>query len=158
MNLEETAAVLAKAAGYDNRTIGDANVLAWHEALGDLDIRDCLTAIAQHHRESTEYLMPVHIRRIAANLRHGRQELDFRQQQHRELEAYRATAGPLTDRSADILALVALVRSVLPEGNVEALYPRREYWRREHQAYRRQANATPNPAYRPRLADDREAS
>lgn len=156
MNLEETAAVLAKAAGYDNRTIGDANVMAWHEALGDLNVRDCLAAVAQHHRESDAYLMPVHVRRIAERLRKERQDREFEQDQQRQLAAYAAQAGPLTDRSEDIRRLVDQIRSVLPEGDVEALHPRREYWRREHRAYTRQVNAEPNPRYKPRAVDPEE--
>lgn len=151
MNLEETAAVLAKAAGFDNRTVGDANVLAWHEILGELDIRDCLRAITLHHSDSTEYLMPAHVRRIAEKVRSERQELEFRDQQHRELEAYRADAGALTDRSEEIQAFVAEVRGVLPEGDIEALFPRREHWRREYQTYQRQITAEPNPDFNPDL-------
>lgn len=69
MNIEETAAVLAKAAAFDNRNVGEANVLAWHEALGDLRMADCLAAVTQHARSSTEYLMPIHIRRIVAEMK-----------------------------------------------------------------------------------------
>jgi hypothetical protein len=69
MNLQETAAVLAKAAAYDNRNVGEANVRAWHEALGDLALADCLAAVAQHHRTSTDYLMPAHIRRLVEEAR-----------------------------------------------------------------------------------------
>lgn len=151
MNLEETAAVLAKAAGFDNRSVGDANVLAWHEIIGDLDVRDCLRAITLHHTDSTEYLMPAHVRRIAERVRSERQEIDFRDQQHRELEAYRSQAGPLIDRSQEIQDFVHQVRDVLPEGNVEALHPRREFWRREHTAYQRQLTAEPNPFFDPDL-------
>lgn len=151
MNLVETGAVLAKAAGFDNRTVGDANILAWHEVLGDLDVRDCLRAITLHHSDSTEYLMPAHIRRIAEKVRSDRQEIEFRDQQHRELEAYRAQAGPLVDRSQDIQDFVHQVRDVLPEGSIEALHPRREFWRREHQAYQRQITAEPNPDFDPAM-------
>jgi hypothetical protein len=152
MNLEETSAVLGKAAGFDNRTIGQANLLAWHEVLGDLDVRDCLNAIAQHHRESTEYLMPAHVRRIAEKLRTERRDRESRDEQHRQLEAYAATAGPLTDRSKEIRAFVDQVRSALPDGDLEALAPRHEYWRREHQAYQRQLTAEPNPDFDPGMA------
>jgi hypothetical protein len=149
MNLEETTAVLAKAASFDNRTVGAVNVMAWHEIIGELDIRDCLRAITLHHSDSTEYLMPAHVRRIAEKVRSERQELEFRDQQHRELEAYRANAGALTDRSEEIQAFVAEVRDVLPEGSVEALHPRREFWRREHQAWMHQVTAEPNPDFDP---------
>ena len=154
MNIEQAAAVLAKAAALDNRSQSDAAILAWHEVIGDLDYRDALNAVTIHRRESTEYLMPVHVRRIAEKLRTERQELEFHEQQRRELEAYAANAGPLTDRSGDIQSLVARIRSILPDGDVEALHPRREHWRREHQAYLRQTTAEPNPRYKPRLAEE----
>lgn len=151
MNLEETGALLAKAAGYDNRTIGQGNVLAWHEALSDLRIDDCLQAIALHHRSSAEYLMPVHVRRLAQEVRRERQERELEAERRQELTAYAETAGPLTDRSQEIQDFVRDVREVLPEGHVEALYPRREYWRREHTAYQRWQNGEPNPLFDPTM-------
>lgn len=151
MNLEETGALLAKAAGYDNRTIGQGNVLAWHEALGDLRLDDCLRAVTLHHRSSAEYLMPVHIRRHATEVRRVRQDRELEAERRLELEAYVATAGPLTDRSEDIQELVHQVREVLPEGSPDALHPRREFWRREHTAYQRQQNAEPNPYFDPTM-------
>ncbi len=152
MNLEETGAVLGKAAAFDNRTIGQASLLAWHEVLGDLDLGDCLDAIAQHHRESTEYLMPAHIRRRALKLRADRRDRERSDQQRHAIEAYAATAGPLTDRSAEIQAFVHQVRDVLPEGDLDTLAPRHEHWRREHQAFQRQQDAEPNPNFVPGMA------
>jgi hypothetical protein len=151
MNLEETGALLAKAAGYDNRTIGQGNVLAWHEALNDLRLDDCLQAVTLHHRSSSEYLMPVHIRRLAAEVRRERQERELETERRLELEAYAADAGPLTDRSQEIQEFVHHVRDALPEGDVEALHPRREFWRREHTAYQRQINGEPNPHFDPTM-------
>jgi hypothetical protein len=152
MNLEEIGAVLGKAAGFDNRTIGQANLLAWHEVLGDLELGDCLDAIAQHHRESTEYLMPAHIRRRALKLRADRRERERSDEQRYALEAYAANAGPLTDRCAEIRNFVHQVRDVLPESSTEALAPRHEHWRREHQAFQRQQDAQPNPDFVPGMA------
>lgn len=151
MNLEETGVLLVKAAGYDNRTIGHGNVLAWHEALADLRLDDCLRAVALHHRSSTEYLMPVHVRRLAQDVRHDRQERELEAQRQLELAAYAEQAGPLTDRSQDIQDFVHEVRDTLPEGDLEALHPRREYWRREYTAYQRQINGEPNPHFDPTM-------
>lgn len=150
MNLEEVGAVLAKAAAFDNRTIGDANLLAWHEVLGDLDVRDCLAAITRHHSESTEYLMPGHVRRLAEQIRKERRDRERSEQRRLALQARAAEGGSLRDRSAEIQAFVSQIRGVLPEGDIEALHSRREFWRREHEAYLRQKTAQPNPAYRPR--------
>jgi hypothetical protein len=151
MNLEEITAVLGKAAAIDNRTIGEANVLAWHEIIGHLDVRDALAAVTRHRIEAPDvYLQPGHVLRLAEKVRQERQDREREQEQRYALDAYAATAGPLTDRSAEIRAFVSQIRSVLPAGDIEALAPRREHWRREHQAYQRQLTAEPNPAYRPR--------
>lgn len=63
MNAEETGRVLAKAASYDRRKIGEAEVIAWLQALGDLPFRDCEAAVIAHYADSTEWLLPAHIRR-----------------------------------------------------------------------------------------------
>ena len=93
--------------------------------------------------------MPVHIRRIAKQRRSDRREIEAADTRRRELESYRARAGPLHDRAEQVQALVRDIRTVLPESNVETLHPRREHWRREYQAFQRQAQAEPNPHYRP---------
>ena len=151
MNLEETGAVLAKAAGFDNRTVGPANVLAWHEALGDLNVHDCLQAVTLHHRASTEYLAAAHIRRYAVDVRRERQQRELEAERRGELDAYAAAAGPLTDRKAEIQDFVHQVRDTLPDGSAEDLHPRREQWRREHTAYVRQVTAEPNPDFDPHM-------
>lgn len=152
----ETARVLTKAAAYDQRTIGEADVLAWHEAIGDLDAADALAAVTRHYANSDQRVMPVHVRRIATELRRQRREVEREQERQREIAAYAATAGPLTDRSADIQQLVSQVRTVIPEGDREALMPRRVAWEREHRAAQRQAEAVPNPAYDPSMQPVRE--
>lgn len=134
MNIEQTAVILAKVAALDNRNDTDAAVLAWHEAIGDLDYRDALEAVAIHRRESTEYLMPAHIRRIAAQLRKERGDRNAKD-----------------ERAAEIQEFVRDVRDTLPEGNVTALHPRREQWRREHRDFQRQATAEPNPLWDPTM-------
>jgi len=55
--------VLAKAAAFDSRTVGEGDILAWAEAIGDLDIDDALAAVTRHYRDSADWLKPVHVRR-----------------------------------------------------------------------------------------------
>jgi len=62
MTPEETGRLLASAALIDNRKVDTATVIAWTRVLGDLPYRDCEEALATHHAESTEWLMPAHIR------------------------------------------------------------------------------------------------
>lgn len=64
MNRSQIALLLTAIAGRDQRTIGDADVLAWHQDVGDLAYDDALAAVTRHFRESTDRIMPAHIRRI----------------------------------------------------------------------------------------------
>lgn len=66
--LEHTAAILAKIAAVDRRIVGEVEIMAWHEVLGDLDPNDCLAAVATLRKETDEWLMPVHIRRVVADI------------------------------------------------------------------------------------------
>ena len=62
MTLEETGKLLARAALIDNRTVDPPIVIAWHQILGDLPYQDCEAALAAHYTESTDWMMPAHIR------------------------------------------------------------------------------------------------
>lgn len=65
MNVTDTGKVLAKAAAFDRRTVGDADVLAWHQAIGDLDALDALDAVAAHYQRESRWLMPADVRQHA---------------------------------------------------------------------------------------------
>jgi hypothetical protein len=54
--------LLAFAALSDNRKVGDADILAWLRMIGDLPFEDSMAAVAGHYGESTERLMPAHVR------------------------------------------------------------------------------------------------
>jgi hypothetical protein len=64
MTKSEMALVLAKAAAFDARTVGDADVEAWHEVAGDVDFSDAMKAVAEHYSRSEKRLMPVHLRPV----------------------------------------------------------------------------------------------
>lgn len=81
MNIQETGRVLAKAAAIDNRDVGEMAVLAWHEALEDIDYMPALRAVTEHRRTSDEYLLPIHIRRIVSEQRKADDETDRRTSQ-----------------------------------------------------------------------------
>lgn len=72
MNKSEVAMLLAAASGRDQRTIGDADVLAWHEDIGELPYELAQEALRRHYRESTERLMPAHIWRQVRRIRDER--------------------------------------------------------------------------------------
>lgn len=74
MTRSEIALLLGAIAGRDQRTIGDADVLAWHEDLGDLDFQDARAAVSRHFRETDARIMPAHIRRHVKVIRSERRE------------------------------------------------------------------------------------
>lgn len=151
MNLAETSKLLTLIARYDKRKVDDGDVVAWQPILADLNQADCEFAVVRHFGTSDAYLMPVHVRRGALERARERHRRDREAQEQRALADYAATAGPLTDRSEEIRALVDQVREVLPEGDREALMPRTVAWEREHRAYQRAIAAEPNPAYDPTM-------
>ena len=73
MNHSETAILLAKICAYDRRTVGRADVQAWTESLDEhMSLQDAMEAVTRHFRESTDWLMPVHVIRKVAEIRKGR--------------------------------------------------------------------------------------
>lgn len=83
MTPADAAELLTIAAAFDRRKIGRADALAWSDALEGLNPRDCADAIRAHFRESTDYLMPVHVRQGVKKIRadrlarYGRNEPDY---------------------------------------------------------------------------------
>lgn len=62
MSPADIARLLALITAYDHRTIGEADVAAWHHAIADFDPADCIQAIHDHYRDSVDWLMPAHVR------------------------------------------------------------------------------------------------
>lgn len=61
MTLGEVTRLLALAAGFDRRTVGESDARAWHVLLADVKFGDAQTALYEHFRTSTDWLMPAHI-------------------------------------------------------------------------------------------------
>jgi hypothetical protein len=57
----EMALLLGKAAAFDQRTVGESDIEAWHECIGDLDFKEAMSAVTNHYRYSTDRLMPAHL-------------------------------------------------------------------------------------------------
>ena len=72
MNVQETAEVLAKAALFDFRTVGENDVMAWWEVVGDLDYADAMAAVSRWYRDRSDRLMPSHLREAVALLQADR--------------------------------------------------------------------------------------
>lgn len=79
MTPAQTAKVLAAAAAFDQRTVGTADVAAWHSALGELDYEDARDAITRHYRTSAERVMPVHVLHYAAEIGDQRAQRNWEQ-------------------------------------------------------------------------------
>ena len=144
MNPIDTAGVLAKAAAFDQRTVGQADILAWHEALADLDAADALAAVTRHYATSEQRIMPVHVRRIATELARERHRAAREERERLALAADAATRGPVRDRSADVADMLAALRDRLGPSDPSVL--RRAEWVREERLRQRPA-AGPNPHY-----------
>ncbi|GAA0853315.1 hypothetical protein ACFQVD_26730 [Streptosporangium amethystogenes subsp. fukuiense] len=62
MTDDEIIDVLTTAALYDRRKVGKTDVIAWREVIGDLDFPDARDAVIGHYTDSTDWLMPAHVR------------------------------------------------------------------------------------------------
>lgn len=63
MTRGDVARLLAYMAAFDKRTLGDADVLAWHDAIGDLEYEPAKLAVRDWYRENDGWVMPANIRR-----------------------------------------------------------------------------------------------
>lgn len=115
MTPSEVVDVLTKCAAFDQRTIGEGDVLAWHEVIGRMDLGDCLNAVTKYYTENgaeARRVMPADVKRLAAGFRDQRQA--------RENQAARAIGpGPtVRNRSAEVNALIASVVEKLPSPDI----------------------------------------
>jgi hypothetical protein len=142
MTAADVSRVLAKAAAFDQRTIGRTDVLAWIEAIGDLDIDDALTAVTRHYRETNTRLMPADLRRIVAELGRERRRSE---REAREADGKRALeATPRSDRSMELLAAA---RALLPPGDPDKLRWGHRHWRELQERRRRRSATTSEDAH-----------
>lgn len=145
MTPEEIGRILAAAAARDNRTVGVTDVMAWREDIGDLDYRDALAAVSRHYRESTDRLMPAHVRRLVAQIERDRwraAELRRYQEVAASIAALTPAAPPTRDRKAEVDALIAELRDRLPPGDPAKL--RGPAWRARHAGGTRLAPPRPS--------------
>lgn len=75
MDEEQIGILLGKAAAFDQRTTGEADILAWMEAIpDDVAFDDALAAVTRHYRESTDFLRPAHLLEQVRKIRNERAE------------------------------------------------------------------------------------
>jgi hypothetical protein len=108
----ETARLLAKIQAYDRRTVGKADIAAWHEAIGDVPYSEALFAVAVHFRSSTEWLLPARLRELVKSAR-----VEQRRQQPHETRALPSKFETDEERTERIRRGVAMCRAAirLPE-------------------------------------------
>lgn len=70
----ETADILTAIASFDLRTVGEADIIAWHAVIGELDKALALEAVVLHHKTNTERIKPAHLIGIAKQIRRDRAE------------------------------------------------------------------------------------
>lgn len=58
MKRSEAGVLLAKMSAFDRRTIGEADIEAWAEAVGDVPLADALDAVTEHYRVQSRWIMP----------------------------------------------------------------------------------------------------
>lgn len=93
MNRNETVDLLSAVAAYDNRTVGDTDVHAWHQAIGDMDFTAAVEAVPVWFgtRTTDVWTKPHHIRSTAHDIRRTRVE---REHSQRILDDARALPAP----------------------------------------------------------------
>ena len=72
--MQDTAAVLATAAIFDFRTVGETDIMAWHKIVGDLDAEEALAAVFRWYRDRSDRLMPAHLREAIRLVRDDRRK------------------------------------------------------------------------------------
>jgi hypothetical protein len=72
----EAARLLSACAMFDYRPIEEADGLAWHHVIGDLDFDDAMEAVRRHYAESTDRMMPAHVRAGVKAIRTERRRME----------------------------------------------------------------------------------
>lgn len=85
----DAAELLMIAAAFDRRTIGEADAVAWADALHDLDPMMCAAGVRSHYRDTAEWIMPSHIRQRVKALRETAAERAHKQNLRQAIDAPR---------------------------------------------------------------------
>ena len=129
MNRAEVVLLLTLAGTFDYRKVGDADVEAWHLALDDIDLDDAKAAVVRHYRESTDRLMPAHVRQRVKTIRAERArhqphevralpspfekpDMGDQVQIARGVASVREVLGPLVEHLAERSGAVGAVREL----------------------------------------------
>lgn len=61
MEIAEVGKLLTLMAAYDQRKVGEADVMAWSEIVGKFDFEDAKAAVLAHYATTADRIMPAHI-------------------------------------------------------------------------------------------------
>lgn len=118
MTPAEVAKLLAKCAAYDQRTVGEADVMAWHEILERVEFDHALEAVKRHYSTQRDRAMPADILRISRVVRDERREhseplaLPSRFETDEERDArMREGVAKVREAIAPVVAKLAIERS-----------------------------------------------
>jgi len=155
MNLQEVTNALGLAQAFDNRTVGEGNVRAWHAVLSKLDGADVMEAIRRHYRTESAWIMPAHVVRIVGEIDRERAKA-ARQWAPGQYGIPKDEALPEIERvvrltaddvSPAVLDLLSQLRAELPDVDRSKLFPRQAYWEQQQRTFAR-PDAAANPLYR----------
>jgi hypothetical protein len=75
MNHADALEVLAVAAAFDRRTVGESDGMAWSVALPNTDMQQAKDAVIQHYTRTDAWVMPSHILAIVAEVNRERERI-----------------------------------------------------------------------------------
>jgi hypothetical protein len=117
MTPSQTAELLAFCAAFDRRTLGKADVLAWHTVLEDIDFTEARAAVTQHYRTQTRWIMPADIRTTVRTAHRDRLE------RHTEAHPPAGDTDDTTYRTALLAERRAIASGRLEPTPIPALPP-----------------------------------
>jgi len=80
----DAATLLAVVQAFDHRNVAEADVMAWADALHDLEPAECAEAIRSYFRDSDAWLMPSSVRQRVKALRDTRATREAQDSRRRE--------------------------------------------------------------------------
>lgn len=72
MTVDECKQVVAKIQLGDNRQVDRLVIMEWFDTIGFLNFEDAIQGVKLHRQESTDYLQPAHIIRLANRVKDAR--------------------------------------------------------------------------------------
>jgi hypothetical protein len=105
MTPDETVDLLTVAAAFDQRTVGEGDVMAWYAVVFDLSYDDAKLAVMGHYTDTADRIMPAHVRQRVKAMRRDRLSREIVPAPDPEIAdepgRYRETLGAEIRRIAD---------------------------------------------------------